>query len=168
MILNNFGIQLIHQGECEKMFDLSGQQFLTSVEGVRYKAYKDTGGVWTIGRGITYYEDGSKVKAGDTITKEREQKLFQITLNAYVNNVNKNVKKSLTQNQFNALVSFCYNIGITAFNKSTLLKRVNANPHNPDIRNQFMRWVYDNGKKVPGLVNRRKKEADLYFSNVKR
>lgn len=164
MQLTNFGIQLIATGESQKMFDLSGQNFLSEVEGVKYKAYKDTGGVWTIGRGITYYEDGSKVKPGDTITKEREQKLFLNTLDAYVNNVKKTIKKSLTQNQFNALVSFCYNIGVTAFNKSTLVKRVNANPNNPDIKNQFMRWVYDNGVRVNGLVNRRKKEADLYFA----
>ncbi len=134
MILTNFGISLIHSGETEKMFDLSGQRFLSGVEGVQYTAYKDTGGVWTIGRGITYYEDGTKVKIGDKITREREEKLFLNTLNSYVNNVNKNVKKSLTQNQFNALVSFCYNIGITGFNNSTLLKRVNANPNDPNIR----------------------------------
>ncbi len=168
MLLTNFGIQLINEGEKQKMFDISGQNFLSDVEGVKYKAYKDTGGVWTIGRGITYYEDGTKVKAGDTITKEREQKLFLNTLNFYVNNVNKNVKKSLTQNQFNALVSFCYNIGVNAFNGSTLLKRVNVNPNDPDIRVQFMRWVKDNGKTVQGLINRRKKEADLYFSRVTR
>lgn len=168
MILSNFGVQLIHQGESEKLFDLSGQKFLTSVEGVKYKAYKDSGGVWTIGRGITYYEDGTKVKSGDVITKEREEKLFQITLSFYVNNVNKVVKKNLNQNQFNALVSFCYNVGKDAFNGSTLLKRVNTNPADTDIRNQFMRWVYDNKKKVDGLVNRRKKEADLYFSLIAR
>jgi lysozyme len=166
MILSNSGIQLIHTGESEKMFDLSGQKFLSAVEGVKYVAYKDTGGVWTIGRGITKYEDGTKVKAGDKITVEREQKLFMNTLNAYVNNVNKTVKKSLTQNQFNALVSFCYNVGTTQFNSSTLLKKVNANPNDPEIRNQFMRWVFDNGKKITGLVNRRKKEADLYFSII--
>jgi lysozyme len=168
MIVTNFGIQLIHQGESEKMFDLSGQQFLTGVEGVKYKAYLDTGGVWTIGRGITYYEDGTKVKKGDVIDKAREEKLFQKTLNKYVNAVNELVKSNLNQNQFNALVSFCYNVGIDAFKKSTLLKKVNANPADRDIRNQFMRWIYDNGKQVPGLVNRRKKEADLYFSTVKK
>ncbi len=168
MLLTNFGVQLIVEGEKQKMFDISGQNFLSGVEGVKYKAYKDTGGVWTIGRGITYYEDGTKVRAGDTITKEREQKLFMNTLNFYVNNVNKNVKKNLTQNQFNALVSFCYNIGVNGFNGSTLLKRVNVNPNDPDIRIQFMKWVKDDGKVVQGLINRRKQEADLYFSKVTR
>ncbi len=168
MIVTNFGIQFIHKEESKLMFDLSGQKFLTSVEGVKYKAYKDSGGVWTIGRGITYYEDGTKVKSGDAISQEREEKLFQATLSSYVNNVNKAVTANLNQNQFNALVSYCYNIGIPAFNKSTLLKKVNANPGDSNIRTQFMRWVYDNGKKVTGLVNRRKKEADLYFSIVTR
>lgn len=163
MIVNNFGIQLIQEEESKKMFDLSGQKFLSDLEGVRYTSYKDTGGVWTIGRGIIRYEDGKKVQPGDTITKEREQKLFMNTLQGYVDNVNKNVKISLKQNQFNALVSFCYNVGIGAFNKSTLLKKVNINPNDKEIRAQFMRWIYDNGKPILGLKNRRKKEADLYF-----
>ncbi|GAA5096900.1 hypothetical protein GCM10023210_31270 [Chryseobacterium ginsengisoli] len=164
MILTNLGVQLIITGESQKMFDLSGQKFLSSVEGIRYTAYKDSGGVWTIGRGITYYEDGTKVKPGDKISVEREQKLFMNTLKYYVETVQKFVKKNLTQNQFNALVSFCYNVGSPQFKGSTLLKKVNSNPNDPEIKNQFMRWVYDDGKIVQGLINRRTKEAELYFS----
>lgn len=164
MNLSADALSTIGKWEHEKMFDLSGQNFLSDVEGVRYKAYKDSGGVWTIGRGITYYKDGRKVSPGDVITKAEEQSLFLATLAKYAKNVNNVTIKVLTQNQYNALVSFCYNVGISAFNKSTLLKVVNRNPNDPAIKAQFSRWVYDNGKRVQGLVNRRNKEINLYFS----
>ncbi len=115
MNTTNSAIQFIGLHEEEKMFDLAGQNFLSEAEGVRYKAYKDSVGVWTIGRGITRYEDGSRVKAGDVISKEREQKLFLNTLQGYVIAVNQLVTVNLTQNQFNALVSLCYNIEYSTF-----------------------------------------------------
>lgn len=153
--------------EADKMLDLSGQKFLTEGEAIRYTAYLDSVKVWTIGRGVTEYENGTKVKKGDTITPERERQLFQNTLKKYVANVNAKVASNINQNQFNALVSFCYNIGITGFNGSTLLKKVNKNPNDPTIRNEFAKWnkgTVDGVKKViKGLVNRRKAEADLYY-----
>ena len=76
--------------------------------------------------------------------------------------------QKLTQNQFDALVSFVYNEGEGNFKQSTLLKRVNENPSNPEIRDAFMMWtkVTVNGQKVDsaGLKNRRTAEADLYFT----
>lgn len=154
--------------EADKMFDLSGQKFLAIAEGTKYRAYLDSVGVWTIGRGITEYEDGTKVKRGDSVTVEREITLFNNTVKKYVANVNKKVTSNVNQNQFNALVSICYNIGIAGFNGSTLLKKVNRNPNDPTIRSAFASWKFGtvNGKKqvIKGLVNRRKSEADLYFS----
>ncbi len=153
--------------EAQKMLDVSGQKFLTRVEGTKYTAYVDSVGVWTIGRGITYYEDGTKVKKGDTISVEREEKLFQNTIKKYVAVVNAKVTSNINQNQFNALVSFCYNVGDTGFKNSTLLKKVNKKPHDPTIRAEFAKWNKGtvNGKKqvINGLVNRRKAEMDLYF-----
>ena len=153
--------------EAEKMFDLSGQKFLAKAEGTRYTAYLDSVGVWTIGRGITEYEDGTKVKKGDIISTDREISLFNNTIKKYVLNVNKKVTSVINQNQFNALVSFCFNIGITGFNGSTLLKKVNKNPNDKSIRDSFASWKFGTvkGKKqvIQGLVNRRKAEADLYF-----
>ena len=70
----------------------------------------------------------------------------------------------LTQNQFDALVSFVFNVGAGNFRSSTLLKRLKSNPNDPDIENQFKKWVYDNGKVLPGLVRRRDEEAKLYFN----
>lgn len=153
--------------EAEKMLDLSGQKFLAKAEGTKYTAYRDSVGIWTIGRGIIEYEDGKPVRKGDTITADREIALFNNTVKKYVNNVNKKVTSKINQNQFNALVSLCYNIGIAGFNNSTLLKKVNKNPNDPTIRNAFASWKYGTirGKKqvIKGLVNRRKAEADLYF-----
>lgn len=71
---------------------------------------------------------------------------------------------TLRQQQFDALVSFTYNVGVGAFGSSTLLKKVQAWPDDPTIRDEFMRWVYVNGVVSQGLVNRRQKEADFYFS----
>lgn len=71
---------------------------------------------------------------------------------------------TLRQQQFDALVSFTYNIGTSAFSTSTLLKKVRVWPDDPTIRDEFMRWVYVNGQVNQGLVNRREKEADFYFS----
>ncbi len=73
------------------------------------------------------------------------------------------VNKPLTTNQWSALVSFVYNIGVSAFQRSTLLKKVNANPSDPTIRDEFMKWNKANGAVLPGLTNRRRDEANLYF-----
>ena len=66
--------------------------------------------------------------------------------------------------QFDALVSFAYNVGVGNFAKSTLLKKVNANPNDPTIRSEFEKWNKANGRVLKGLVTRRKEEADLYFT----
>lgn len=150
--------------EADKMFDLSGQKFLSDREGTRYKAYQDSKGIWTIGRGITYYEDGKSVQRGDTITPAREMQLFNNTIQFYVKKVNEYVTARINQNQFNALVSFTYNVGTNALKTSTLLKRVNKNPIDPDIKIQFMKWVNSGGRRIPGLVTRRASEVKLYFS----
>lgn len=170
MILTNLGLNLISLGEQQKMLDISGNKFIAKVEGVRYKAYLDSVGVWTIGRGITYYEDGSPIKSGDTITADREEKLFQNTVSFFVKKVNEYVKVNINQNQFNALVSFCYNVGTQAFKNSTLLKKVNTNPTDKLIQTEFMKWTKGTvkGKKVTisGLINRRKQEVQLYFKTA--
>ena len=70
----------------------------------------------------------------------------------------------ITQHQFDALLSFTYNVGTGNLARSTLLRKVKANPKDPSIRGEFSRWVYGGGKRLPGLVRRRKMEADLYFS----
>lgn len=143
--------------------------FIKVREGLKIKAYKDSAGIWTIGYGTIHYEDGTPVKRGDVITEARAYKLLegQILLKSYkVNAAIKNTK--LTQNQFNALVSFAYNVGTGALTSSTLLKKVLANKNDTTIRASFLVWnkAHVDGKLVAiaGLTNRRKAEADLYFT----
>lgn len=143
----------------------NGIAFIAEWEGVRLKAYKCSAGVWTIGIGSTRYEDGSPVKAGDVLPSEpAAYALFRNTVGQYEGVVNRLAKKPLKQNQFDALVSLAYNIGVGAYAKSTVAKRVANDPADPSIRNGFLMWVKAGGRVVNGLVRRREAEANLYFS----
>lgn len=136
-------------------------------EGCRLTAYADpaTGGEpWTIGWGNTFYQDGSKVKRGDKITQPDADALLQMTVDRFATKVDGLIHIAVTQNQFDSLISFSYNVGVANLSDSTLLKKVNKNPHDTSIRDEFMRWTKANGKVFPGLVKRRKQEADLYFT----
>ena len=133
-------------------------------EGVKLQAYKDVAGIWTIGYGLIRYPNGEKVKQGDKITQDQANEYFKQTLQKFAQGVEDSVKVKINNNQFAALVSLAYNIGINAFKDSTLLKIVNKNPNDPQIKNEFMKWVNAGGKPVQGLVNRRSIESNLYFS----
>ena len=140
----------------------AGLDLIAKYEGIRLKAYKCSAGVWTVGIGSTRYEDGSPVQAGDVLPSEAAAyKLFANTLGQYERAVSK--LSGLKQCQFDALVSLCYNIGVGAFGKSTVFKRVANNPDDPTIRDGFMMWNRAGGKVIQGLINRRKAEADHYF-----
>jgi lysozyme len=143
-----------------------GIKLLHDFEGLKLQAYLCPAKVWTIGYGNTRYEDGRPVKEGDVITKERAEQLFLRILDVFERGVKSRVKKELNSNQFSALVSFAYNVGLGNFRNSTLLRMVNVNPSDPKIREQFMRWNKANGGIMAGLIRRRKAEADLYFSLV--
>ena len=132
-------------------------------EGCKLKAYKDGGGVWTIGYGTTFYPDGSKVKAGDVCTMEQAEQWLQIHCNNLVFEILHEVKSTLKENQLTALVCFVYNIGMGAFKKSTMLKLLNEGKYG-EAAGQFPRWNKDNGKEVQGLTNRRLDEQKLFLS----
>ncbi|MES2060820.1 MAG: lysozyme [Bacteroidota bacterium] len=118
----------------------SGVKLIKSFEGLRLNAYKDVAGVWTIGYGSTLYPDGRGIKPGDKLTDEAQANtLFVSTLNKYVEAVNTGVKVSLTQNQFDALVSFIYNVGTGVVNSSTLFKTLNTGNYQ-NAANQFLVW----------------------------
>jgi lysozyme len=140
---------------------------IKSFEGCKLTAYLCPAGVWTIGYGTIRYKDGTKVKEGDVISSQRANEELLHEVEKKAEGVNRLVK-NVNQQQFDALVSFAYNLGLGALEDSTLLKRVKANPNDPDIRIQFMKWTKarQNGvlKELPGLVRRRKAECDLYFS----
>lgn len=146
-----------------------GVDLIKEFEGFELEAYKDGAGIWTIGYGTIQYEDGSPIKKGDAITKARAEQLMVKDLNKFVEVVNALVRPQvLGQNKFDALVSLCYNIGASGFGKSTALKLVLADPSDPHIADAFKMWakITVNGILVnsPGLLNRRTKEAEYYFS----
>jgi lysozyme len=135
-------------------------------EGCRLKAYKCSAGVDTIGYGSTFYENGSKVKPGDTITQDSADKLLMIVLEDFLKGILKLLKVELNSNQIGAILSFVYNVGLGNFLKSTLLKKLNNNPKDITIKDEFMKWNKAAGKELTGLTNRRKAEAELYFKNI--
>lgn len=144
---------------------LNGIKEIKKSEALRLNAYLDKkkNGVWTIGWGATFYEDGSKVKKGDVINEARAIELLHYHVNLFSAKISPLIKTPINPNQFDALVSFSFNVGAEAFKTSTLLRVINKNPNDPAIRAQFMRWVYDDGEYVEGLALRRGREADLYF-----
>lgn len=142
----------------KKGFDL-----IKAAEGIKLKAYKDTGGVWTIGIGTIKYPNGKSVKEGDTCTLEQAESYLAYDSKWVDACLDKYVTVKVNQNQFDALASFVYNIGETQFRSSTLLKQLNAGQFSLAASN-FDRWIYDNGKLITGLANRRAAEKKLFLS----
>ena len=142
-----------------------GIDLIKKYEGFSAKPYLCPAQIPTIGYGATYYEDGKKVTLQDSlITEDRGVELLKHLLVTFEKSVDSFCRDDINQNQFDALVSFAYNLGTGSLKSSTLLKKVNANPADPTIKDEFMKWVNAGGKKLPGLVKRRTDEAALYFS----
>ena len=127
-------------------------------EGCKLEAYLDSVGVATIGIGST-----RGVKLGQKITLQQANELLIKDMAFAENTVNRLVKSKINQNQFDALVSFVFNLGEGNFGKSTLLRKINNNPNDISIRQEFNKWVNAGGKPLNGLVRRRAKESELYF-----
>ena len=141
-----------------------GKAIIKQYEGFRAKPYLCPAGVPTIGYGATYYTDGRKVTLRDAPISEADaDKLLDKMLVKYEDAVNRYVQVPITQDQFDALVSFCYNLGPEALRKSTLLKKLNNKDYN-GAADAFLNWVYASGKKLQGLVNRRTDERKLFLS----
>ena len=143
-----------------------GLDLIKRFEGWSSTPYLDPVGIPTIGYGFTYYlPSRQKVTMKDKpLTLAQGDEMLRQVLVTYENDVNRLVKAKLNQNQFDALVSFTFNLGGGNLSKSTLLRKVRANPCDPTIKAEFMRWVYAGGKVLNGLVRRRREEADLYFT----
>jgi len=147
------------------ILDNKGYLFITKHEGLSLKPYLCPAKIPTIGYGNTYYSDGKRVTLLDKdITKQQAFEMFKEIANRFGKRVDELVTTELTQNQFNALVSFAYNVGTGNFASSTLLKKVNKNPNDLTLKAEFLRWNKAGGKVLNGLTNRRNEEADLYFS----
>jgi lysozyme len=129
-------------------------------EGLRLTSYQDCAGVWTIGYGHT----GTDVAPGRTISEFEAEALLRSDLAAAVACVNRAVKVPIAQNQFDALVDFCFNAGRGSFLGSTLLRKVNAEDFE-GAAVQFSLWVHAGGEVVPGLVRRRAAEAELFSAD---
>lgn len=129
-------------------------------------AYLCPAKVWTISAGLTYYPNGKRVKEGDTINIEEARTMFASVLKDFETAVWSATRDDINQNQFDALVSFAFNVGVGAFVNSTLLKKVNKDPTDVKIMDEFLKWKYVGGKESRGLLNRRKRESNLYFSPI--
>ena len=134
-------------------------ELIKQFEGLRLKAYLCPGGVWTIGYGHT-----SGVKSGMIITEAQAEEYLKADLISFERYLN-GLGLALNQNQFDALISLIYNIGIGNFQKSTLLRKARINANDNSIMDEFLRWVYSKGRVLPGLQRRRLREMKLYFSN---
>lgn len=141
-------------------------EFIKEQEGLKLNAYLCPAKVWTIGYGNTFYENGTKVNQGDRITNERAEQLLLFVLNQFAEKIKPLIKSKINNNKFSALVSFAYNVGIGNLSKSTLLKKVNNNPNDLSIKNEFLKWTRAKGVVLTGLVNRRDFEQKIYFKGI--
>lgn len=143
-----------------------GLNLIKEFEGLRLKPYLCSADVPTIGYGSTFYENGNKVSLYDKpISRARAEQLLINTITHFEKQLYPILSGlMLNDNQFSALVSFCFNVGVANFKKSTLLKIIRENPNDKDITEQFLRWNKANKKELPGLTRRRQAEAKLYFS----
>ena len=141
-----------------------GLELIKDFEGFSSSAYLDVVNIPTIGWGNTFYEDGTRVKLGDQISKTDAIKLLEIVANRdFADKIFPSIKVKVTQSQFDAMVSLAYNIGVGAFLKSTLLKKVNAGDFT-GAGEEFLRWNKAGGKEVLGLTRRREREKQLFQS----
>ena len=139
----------------------AGLATVKEFEGLRLKAYKCPASVWTIGYGHTSAAGAPIVNPDLVITKDEAEEVLARDMEQYEAGVRKYVKVDLTQGQFDALVDFAYNAGVGALQKSTLLKKVNAEKFD-EVPAEFMKWTKGGGKELPGLVRRRRAEVKLW------
>jgi lysozyme len=141
-----------------------GLNLIKKYEGLRLSSYLCAASVPTIGYGSTRYPNGKKVILGEKLASEKEAtQLLLATLEPFEAAVNKHLP-NINQCQFDALILFAYNVGIGAFIKSALLKKAKANNADPSILDEFLRWNKVGNEVITGLTNRRREEANLYFS----
>ena len=140
-----------------------GLKLIKEFEGCKLISYKCPAGVWTIGIGSTRYADGSPVKANQALPNEAAAiQLLTKTLASYEHTVN-TIGTELTQNEYDALVCLCYNIGSGNFATSTLVKMLKAGEPKSEVAKQFLRWDKAGGKPLAGLTRRRNAEAELFL-----
>ncbi|QIB82835.1 lysozyme [Enterobacter sp. T2] len=140
-----------------------GIALIKQFEGCKLTAYQDSVGVWTIGYGWTQHVDGKPIRAGMTIKQETAERLLKTGLVSYESDVSRLVKVGLTQGQFDALVSFTYNLGARSLSTSTLLRKLNVGDY-AGAADEFLSWNKAGGKVLNGLTRRREAERALFLS----
>jgi GH24 family phage-related lysozyme (muramidase)/uncharacterized protein YcbK (DUF882 family) len=140
-----------------------GVELIKHFEGLRTTAYRDPVGIWTIGYGHTSMAGPPTVYEGMTITAAEAETILRQDLNVFEQGVNDAITIATNADQFSAMVSFSFNVGVSAFRNSTLLRKHNAADF-AGAADEFLRWVYADGQVLPGLVRRRKAERALYLS----
>ena len=145
-----------------------GIKIIVAFEGIEERAYKCPSGVWTIGVGHTGEVDGHPIREGMYITQEKAMQLLRKDLARFEEYINgEPYAKKLQQHQFDALISFIFNIGTAAFHSSTMRRKLRNGTDKNSIAAEFNRWVYGNSNsrksKLPGLVRRRKIEAEMFL-----
>ena len=139
-----------------------GLELIKDFEGFSSTSYLCPAKIPTIGWGNTFYEDGTRVKLGEQISKTDALKLLEVIANRdFADKIFPSIKVKVTQSQFDAMVSLAYNIGVGAFLKSTLLKKVNAGDF-IGASEEFLKWNKSGGKELLGLTRRREREKDLF------
>ena len=139
----------------------AGLKLIRQFEGLRLKAYRCPAGIWTIGYGHTSAAGPPEVRGNMRISREQAEAILKQDLAQFESDVSSMVRIPLTENQFDALVSFAFNCGVAALRRSTLLKRVNAGAFEA-VPAELMKWTRADGKELPGLVRRRRAESALW------
>ena len=135
----------------------AGIELIKSFEGCRLTSYQDVAGIWTIGYGHT-----GNIKPGMSITQQQADTFLRSDLARFEHCINRCVTVPLTQNMFDALVSFTYNVGTGAFQRSTLLCKLNRGD-TAEAAEEFDKWIHAGKKVIPGLVRRRREEKELFL-----
>ena len=140
-----------------------GLELIKEFEGFSANAYLCQAKIPTIGYGNTFWQDGRKVRLGEQISKTKALELLEFVANKdFANKIFPLIKVEVNQNQFDAMTSLAYNIGVGAFSNSTLLKRVNAKDF-IGAGNEFLKWDKSGGKPLLGLTRRRQREKELFL-----
>ena len=148
-----------------KQLSASGLELIIKFEDLILKPYKDPNGMLAVGYGNTYYENGIKVTKKDPIiTPERARELLLFTLSTYEKYINSAIRSDINQNQYDALVSLCYDIGVNNLRNSKLMKTLNRDQNDPTLVTEFMRFSRLNNYASARQVYRRQLEHQLYFS----
>lgn len=139
-----------------------GLELIRRFEGFRDTAYLCPGGKWTVGYGHTSDAGQPVVERGTSLSREQAEQVLRADVERFAAGVRKDIRKPLGDQQFSALVSFAYNVGLGAFRKSSVLKAVNAGAFD-SVPRRLQLWVKAQGRVLPGLVKRRAAEAALFM-----